>query len=504
MMEVQQNICWIVIDQLRADCLIGALADYVPTPNLDRLMDDACVFTNHHSAISPCGPSRASMLTGKYGFNHGAMRNGTPLAQDSPNIARFLREIGYDSMLFGYTDITQDPRFHAAKDPIMQDYEQVMPGFHEVVEMRQGKSFPWRADLIEKGYNCPKYQDFYQPVTLLNRKLRFDDAAFYSAQDSDTAFLTNQFLKYMKAYTQQPWFAHLTYIRPHPPFVCPAPYNKSIDPTLLPVPIMPRSRDEEMAVHPFSQAYINTSGPLNYVQGFDHYHEPLSLEHIQMIRAQYLGLLHEVDVHIGKVIDFLKTTQQYDNTLLIITSDHGEMLGDYHMWGKGSFYPQAYHTPLIMRIPQYQKSYGKKINLPTQSIDIAPTILSWANFDKSYTMDGRSLLTLMNDQSVDNWRTYHINQCDYGSFLAKTDLLLNTNPRKTQMMCIEDDQYRLIFFAGDLPALLFDKQRNEAFENVANLPEYQSQLLKMTRLMNDHWLQYFDPSGMRDQQVACD
>lgn len=127
-MPDRPNVLFIVVDQFRADLLHGALADHVDLPNLRALMADSVSFAQHYSVTSPCGPARASLLTGQYAMNHGVVRNGTPLAHDTPNIAREARRAGYQPLLFGYTDIAIDPRMHDPADPVLRTYEQVLPG----------------------------------------------------------------------------------------------------------------------------------------------------------------------------------------------------------------------------------------------------------------------------------------------------------------------------------------------------------------------------------------
>src|SRR5690606_10996304 len=104
-MAPAENILFVVIDQLRADCLWGALASHAVMPNIQALAADGMAFRNHHSVATPCGPARASLLTGQYAMNHRSVRNGTPLPHDKPNLATEARKAGYQPLLFGYTDI---------------------------------------------------------------------------------------------------------------------------------------------------------------------------------------------------------------------------------------------------------------------------------------------------------------------------------------------------------------------------------------------------------------
>ena len=93
-MRDTKNVLLIVIDQLRADCVFGELAAHIDLPNLRGLMDDAVTFQRHFSVVNPCGPSRASLLTGQYAMNHRSVRNGTPLRHDIPNVATEMRKSG--------------------------------------------------------------------------------------------------------------------------------------------------------------------------------------------------------------------------------------------------------------------------------------------------------------------------------------------------------------------------------------------------------------------------
>ncbi|MCH9832017.1 MAG: sulfatase-like hydrolase/transferase, partial [Alphaproteobacteria bacterium] len=323
-MQKRANVLFIILDQLRADCVFGNLAQHVNLPNIQRLAEDSVSFLQHFSVTNPCGPSRASILTGQYAMNHRSVRNGTPLRYDTPNLATEIRKAGYVPMLFGYTDTSQDPRVHDADDPALKSCEYPMTGFHEVVEMRQGMSYPWRSHLLDCGYNFSNYQNIFHPVSKTGGTPKINDPAFYSAEHSDTAFLTDRFLAEIPNYADESWFAHLTYIRPHPPLVAPSPYNTMYDPSKLPLPTRLTTKEDEEAVHPFFGP-LHIKDPVSkFVTGFPQL--SATDENVQVLRSIYLGLATEVDFHIGRVIQFLKDNDQYDDTMIILTSDHGEML----------------------------------------------------------------------------------------------------------------------------------------------------------------------------------
>ncbi len=479
-MPAKRNVLFIVIDQLRADCLTGALAEVTPLPNLRALMEEAVSFMRHYSVVNPCGPSRASILTGQYAMNHGAVRNGTPLPHDTPNIATEARKAGYLPLLYGYTDSAQDPRAYDPRDPALTSYEEVMPGFHEVVEMRLELSLPWRADLMAKGYDVPPYPDIFRP-----NGPKLDDPALYRAEDSDTAFLTDQFLRGLLG-RPKGWFAHLTYIRPHPPLVAPAPYNRMVSPADIPAPVTVGDRATEQARHPFIETSHNRVPISSVVQGFPNL-QP-NPENIATLRAIYLGLAAEVDHHIGRVIGALKEAGIYDDTLLVVTADHGEMLGDHHVWGKQTFYDAAYHTPLIIRDPEHPAAHGQRITVPTESIDIAPTVLDWLKQLPPDTMDGRALTPFLQGKTPQDWRRYTFSELDFGDPVSPTtaQTALGLTAEQANLAILRGPTHSLVHFNAGLPPLLFDHTGAGETRDVAADPKAQSILLEMSRAMLDH------------------
>lgn len=491
-MGSNKNVLFIVIDQLRADCVFGELAAHIDLPNLRALMDDAVTFQRHFSVVNPCGPSRTSILTGQYAMNHRSVRNGTPLRHDVPNIATEMRKSGFLPMLFGYTDTPQDPRIYHANDPALRDHEHHMNGFQEVVEMHFKMSYPWRSHLLNQGYDFESLDQAHRPVSPTGDVPKINDPALYRAEDSDTAFLTDRFLATMPAYKGQDWFAHLTYIRPHPPLVAPAPYNTMYDPARIPLPTRLADPAAESAIHPFFEQTLRQRTLADCVVGFPDLEA--TDENIQTLRSIYFGLITEVDLHLGRVIQFLKDSGQYDDTLIIVTSDHGEMLGDRHSWSKFTGYDAAYHSPLIIHRPGNEARAGTVVTDQTESIDITPTILDWVGQDIPNAMDGRSLLPFLRGEVPRDWRTYSYSELDFAEPKSPTlwEKALGTDPSNSSLAILREAQFTLIEFAADLPPILFDHAGPGEFENVADQPAYQADLNRLTRLMLRHRMKNVD------------
>jgi len=496
-MSKKRKILIVIADQFRADCITGALAEHVDLPNIQAFRKEAVTFTKHYSVTNPCGPSRTSILTGQYAMNHRSIRNGTPLAHDTPNLARELRKSGYDPMLFGYTDTGIDPRAHHPNDPVLKTEEGLMPGFREVLEMRLMESYPWRAYLKTKGYDLPDYAHFYEPVSPdANRPARIDDPTFYKAEDSDTAFLTDTLLQDLSVRTDQDWFALATYIRPHPPLVAPAPYNKMYAPDALPDPVRLPAQEQQANLHPFMAGALQQPTVNTIVKGV----APLDNENkvdVQGLRALYMGLATEVDTHFGRIISFLKETNQYDDTLIIFVADHGEMLGDHHLWGKQCPYEAAYHIPLIIHDPQNPTQYGATVQVLTESTDITPTILDLIGQQIPPSMDGTSLRPFLEGSPPDNWRDCVHMELDYGEPNTTTLMQAATGVTnlESNLAILREDQFKLIHFNGGLAPLLFDLQLDpDEMNNLAADPAHTTTLLRMTQKLLSHRMKHANRS----------
>lgn len=141
-----------------------------------------------------------------------------------------------------------------------------------------------------------------------------------------------------------------------------------------------------------------------------------------MLRALYLGLAAEVDHHLGRIIADLKGRGLYDRTLIVVTADHGEMLGDHHAWGKSTFYDAAWHIPLVIRDPGAPARAA--VDLPTEAVDVTPTILDCLGLAVPETMDGRSLKPFLHGGTPKAWRRYTFSELDFGDPVAPTAVQL--------------------------------------------------------------------------------
>src|SRR5262245_33683027 len=208
-MSEQINVLLITADQWRADCLSRLGHPTVRTPHLDALAEGGVTFKRHYAQCAPCGPSRASLLTGMYMMNHRSVRNGTPLDARFTNIALEMRKLGYDPALIGYTDTSLDPRYRDRNDPALATYAGTLPGFIQPVPGSEGAD-AWLRHLAGRGYDLTA-ETVYAPAAdsgATGRGPTFAPAR-YSAAHSDTAFDIDEAIRYL-AHQKAPWFLHLS------------------------------------------------------------------------------------------------------------------------------------------------------------------------------------------------------------------------------------------------------------------------------------------------------
>jgi len=495
-MSDKRKVLMIIIDQLRADCIEGALAKHVNLPNIAALRQEAVTFTKHFSVTNPCGPSRASIFTGMYAMNHRSVRNGTPLSDGLPNIATEMRKSGYDPMLFGYSDTCLDPRSRHPNDPVLKTEESVLPGLREMLEMRFLESYPWRAYLKEQGYETPEFKHFYDSISPdPSRPARPDDPPFYSAEHSDTAFLTSAVIRDLSVRTEQNWFAIATYLRPHPPLVAPEPYNKMYDPKTLPMPPRQSAPEQQAAVHPFMAGALNAPPMEAVVKGCDGQVDHRNDDDVQLLRSIYLGLATEVDAHVGRLITFLKESGQYDDTVIVLFADHGESLGDHHLWGKQNPYEGAYHIPLIIRDPKLPAQHGTKVEAFTESVDVTPTVLDLVGQHVPTGMNGQSLKPFLQGTPPESWRDAVHLELEFSEPTRETPWQKATGVslHEANLAILREERFKLIHFNGDLPPLLFDLETDpNELRNLAEDPAQMPTLLRLTRKLLNHRMRHSD------------
>ncbi len=495
------NILFITADQWRGECLSALGHAHVKTPNLDALAADGVTFAQHFAQATPCGPSRACLYTGMYLQNHRSILNGTPLDARHTNLAQEARKAGYEPALFGYTDVSLDPRKFAVGGRIPGGYEGVLPGMDPVC-LLTGEWQPWQDDLREKGYQLSgDLWDIFKPQSPCpgaNDKGKTFAPARFKAQDSSAAFLADRVIDYLSQPGRAPWFVHLSLYAPHPPFIAPAPYNAMYDAGDMPLPTRRKTAQIEAAQHPWLGHYLFNQRGKYWTYGEDS-RDNLAISNLDLrqIRATYYAMMSDLDAQIGRLIDHLKQQGSYDDTLIIFTSDHGEQLGDHWMFAKYGYFDQSFSIPLIIRDPTAvaTPARGAIIDDFTESIDLMPTILQAIGQDIPAQCDGASLLPFCRGGQPAGWRQQYHAEFDLRSPYGIDEAIpLGLNAKNCGVGIIADARYKYVHFTA-LPPLFFDRQSDpDEFEDRSRDPAYRAQMLDYAGKMLSWRMKHDDPA----------
>jgi arylsulfatase A-like enzyme len=448
-----RNVLLIVTDQWRGDCLglLGNRAAF--TPNLDALAKDGVTFTSHFGQSAPCGPARASLLTGQYVMNHRVTANGVPLDARHPNLATELRGAGIDPVLIGYTTTTPDPRLVPHDDPRFAEIGDVMDGFRIYAHFDEVDYRAYMGWLAGQGFPVPDApHDVWLPAEGAPGPTASPSRV--PAELSDTAWSGRHAIDFLRsARADRPWLLHLGFMRPHPPFIAPAPYNDIVPEADIPAPLR-AGKAEEGAQHPMLAHWLRIQKQSSYFQGAQGRVAELDDRAITLTRRAYYGLIAEIDHWVGEVLAELRRSGQWDNTLVIFTSDHGEQLGDHGLFGKLGWFDQSYHLPLIIRDPRADASRGRVVDAFTEAVDLMPTILDWLGSEPPASCDGVSLRPWLAGVTPACWRdTVHFEYDLRGGWPRPSCLPDGVPMSVGPMAALRTREWKYVHFTGLEPVL---------------------------------------------------
>jgi arylsulfatase A-like enzyme len=291
----------------------------------------------------------------------------------------------------------------------------------------------------------------------------------YSKDGTPAAFIAGEFIRWLSE-QDTGWFAHPSFISPHPPFVVPAPYNGMYDPADGPDFRRAATRVAERRIHPGIGLDFETQRKQKFVVGQEGYVADWDEAAFRQIRALYYGMISEVDAQLGRVFSNVRERGDWDDTVVILTSDHAEIMGDHFMLGKGGFFDGSYHIPLIIRDPLRKETSGSKVDVFTEAVDIAPTVLDLLGSNIPAHLDGRSLAPFLSGENPTDWRDVAHWEFDFRSISARTaERHFGISSRQCNLAVVRTERFKYVHFGGGLPPVLFDLANDPA--ETVNLAE---------------------------------
>jgi arylsulfatase A-like enzyme len=384
------------------------------------------------------------------------------------------RRAGYSPTQFGYSDQSADPTILQPGDPRLLTYEGVLPGFDVRVKLPEDDK-PWLSWLRDKGVDLPDREVAHRPVGATTRISNAPPA--YSADQTQTAFLTDEFIRWLGEQDGK-WFAHLSFLRPHPPFVVPAPYNTMYDPADVGTFRRAATPEGDASVHPLVALAHAATSVEHFVMAASGPVAGLTEAEFRQLKATYFGMISEVDAQLGRVFAAIKAAGQWNDTLVIFTSDHAELMGDHYLLGKGGYHDQSQHTPLVIYDPR-ESARGKTVDAFTEAVDIYPTLLEAMDVAPAHVADGSSLLPWLSGTPA-RWRDAAHWEFDFRDVSGQSaETAFGIDSTGLNMVAIRTAKWKYVHFAA-LPPLLFDLEADpDNLVNLAGKPEHALVQLEM-------------------------
>lgn len=485
-MSRRPNILWICTDQQRRDTLNCYGNPFTHTPNIDALALDGMRLTQAYSQSPVCAPARASFLTGRYPRTCGVRQNGQDIPQTEHLLPRIFADNGYVCGLSGKLHISA---CHPSVSPDME--RRINDGY---------SFFSWShhpANAGKGNWSGNEYTVWLNSQGLDFHTENLPDCRFVQkgmpGEYSQTTWCFNEAMRFIdQQEPDQPWFFSLNCYDPHHPFDPPMEYLERYLPILDQIPL-PDYIPGELAEKSIFQQYDH-EGAYNSVGNFP-YDEMTEKDH-RYLTAAYWAMVDQIDVNVGRIVEHLKQIGQYDNTIIIFTSDHGESLGDHGIYLKGPYcYENAVHIPFIIHWTNHILSNTTR-NALIEMVDVAPTLCEAASIEKPLGFQGRSFLPLLTQHDI---RDHHRDSV-YAEFYNSN--INHRNPLAfLTMVC--DSKWKLVKVhsteernipGSELYDLIADPGEHH---NLYNNPIYTEQKLRMLELLADRMAQTCDPDPIR-------
>ena len=471
------NILFIMYDQLRFDYLSCAGHPHLKTPHFDRVAAKGVRFTNAYVQSPVCGGSRMCFYTGRYASSHGAHWNGFPLRVGEYTLGDHLRRNGMDCWLIGKTHMKADAegmeRLGLSPDSVI-GARQAECGFDPWIRddglwgtgpngLYDEKRSPYNEYLKAKGYDAENPWAHFANASIDGDEIapgfimsNADKPANIREEDSETPWLTDRALEFIAEH-EGPYCAHISYIKPHWPYIVPAPYHNMYNQNHIAPPV--RDEGEKEGAHPVYDAYLNNK----IAQAFQ------KDEVRNKVIPAYMGLIKQCDDQLGRILDELEASGKINDTMIVLTSDHGDYLGDHWMGEKDLFHEQSVKIPMIIYDPRAEAdgTRGTICDALVESIDLAATFIEVAGGEVPiHIVEGRSLLPWLHGEVPSDWREFVISEYDYS--VTPQAVKLGVEPKDARLFMVFDGRYKMMHAEGGFRPMLFDLQEDpDEFEDLA-------------------------------------
>jgi choline-sulfatase len=444
----QPNVLVVIADQLAASGLGAYGNPLTRAPTLDRLASGGVVFEHAYCASPLCVPSRGSLMTGMLPSRTGAIDNGAELAASIPTFAHYLRVLGYRTVLSGKMHFVGPDQLHGFEERVTAD---VYPAGLDWVpdwNLASSERLPWYHDMssVQRAgaVRASLQLDFDEEVAFRARRAIVDSA---------------------RARRRRPLLLVTSFTHPHDPYEVPARLWESYSGLTVDPPAVPMLPLEDQDPH-----------SRRLLEMFEHDRYPADLARTLAARRAYSAAISLVDEHVASMLGTLEDVGMADETIVVVTADHGDMLGERGLWYKMSFFDGSARVPLIVHQPS--GIAARRVSTPVSLLDLGPTLVGlaggWPDGGPAAPLDGRSLTGFLDDASDDPG-----GEPVLAEYLAEGVV-------EPQVM-VRHGSHKLIRCPGD-PDLLYDLDRDpHERENLADRVGGSAALAELGRIADARW-----------------
>ena len=460
-MSSSPNYLLIWTDQQRPDTLSCYGNTFAETPHLDRLASESFIFDRAYCAQPVCTPSRGTVMTGLWPHTHGCIRNNIPLVAEHRTIAEQVS----DDYYCGYYG-----KWHLGDELVPHR------GFEDWVSIEDGgyRRYYSTADQLKLRSNYHQFliREGFPPDSEAEDGQGMVFSRAYVANMAEpytkAGFLAREAARFIGEQKEnRPFILSVNFLEPHPPFH--GPLNGMYDPDEMPV-------GEAFLKPPGKEQSLKKQRKYADVRENGFKRHPMGTEWCwRRLMANYYGLVTLVDRAVGKILDALDASGLADNTIVVYTSDHGEMMGDHCLLGKGVMYEESVRIPWLMRVPWLSKEQNRIEGLVSH-IDLVPTVLDLMGQPLGEHLQGVSRVAVLRGKET----------------LAQNDIVIETNNQGGHQACgrtlVTHDGWKLSFY-GEGPNELFDRNNDPYdFENLFYLPKHRERIRALKEDLSD-WQQ---------------
>lgn len=426
----QPNILVIMMDQLSARALRLYGGRTAKTPNLDRLSEAGTVFHNAYSNSPLCAPARFVFMAGQLPSRIGAYDNAAELHSEIPTFAHYLRMQGYQTTLSGKMHFIGADQLHGFESRLTTDIYPADFGWTPDAEKPDERFDWWMHNMLSvKQAGVAEYTN----------QLEFDDETGHRS--------VQKLYDLARGADQRPFCLVTSFTHPHDPYAARQRYWDRYRASEIEMPAVPAMPFEDLDPH--SQRLYKAAATEDY---------DITEDDIRNARHAYFANIAYLDDWIGSLLQTLEETNQLDNTAVLLTADHGDMVGERGLWYKMSFFEWSARVPMILRLPGEQG--GRNVEAPVSLVDILPTLVDIAadggnDMEYAAPVDGQSMLPLV---------SHHQDRTVYGEYMGEGTV--------APLVMIRRGQFKYVHCEVDPPQLFDLAADPDELRNLAVDPGY--------------------------------